>query len=336
MPASDKVYSGLSMLPMGKAADTIYEGCLVLEGGAFRGLYTSGFLDALMEAGINLQTVIGTSAGALNGMYYMARQIGQTARINLEYRHDKRYVGRKALLKNRGIMGFDFALNEAADVPLDEKAFNDPRRRFVAVVTNCLTGEAEYHERGNTPDIIKSVQASATMPLLSLPVYIGGVPYLDGGIGCKIAYQWALDQGYKKIIVLKTREAGFLKNEMGTPEIRAIEKVYRRYPAFAEAFISSDRRYNEQTEEILRLDRRGVLMQFSPQTPVGIGRLEGDMEVLGDLYYQGYHEGRRAVPKILEYLGDPIDFSAAENPLPENAFVGSACIKPDIAAPEAA
>ena len=49
-----KVYSRLDKIPKGEASDHITEGCLVLEGGAFRGLYTQGFLDALMEKDINM------------------------------------------------------------------------------------------------------------------------------------------------------------------------------------------------------------------------------------------------------------------------------------------
>lgn len=60
-----KVYSKLSSLPAGNARDNIIPGCLVLEGGAFRGVYTSGVLDCFMENDINMQTTVGVSAGAL-------------------------------------------------------------------------------------------------------------------------------------------------------------------------------------------------------------------------------------------------------------------------------
>ncbi|HAM31596.1 MAG TPA: patatin family protein, partial [Erysipelotrichaceae bacterium] len=47
MPSNDKVFSGLVYLPKGQASDNIIEGCIVLEGGAFRGVYGEGVLDAL-------------------------------------------------------------------------------------------------------------------------------------------------------------------------------------------------------------------------------------------------------------------------------------------------
>lgn len=40
----------------------ITPGCLVLEGGAFRGIYTAGVLDYFMEHNLNIKTCYGVSA----------------------------------------------------------------------------------------------------------------------------------------------------------------------------------------------------------------------------------------------------------------------------------
>ena len=84
-----KKYSKIHALPTGHASDNIVQGCLVLEGGAFRGVYGEGACDALMEADLNFETTIGISAGALNGISYLSGQIGRTGRINLGSRLDK-------------------------------------------------------------------------------------------------------------------------------------------------------------------------------------------------------------------------------------------------------
>jgi len=38
--------------------------CLVLEGGALRGIYTAGVLDELMKTDIKIDTIIGVSMGS--------------------------------------------------------------------------------------------------------------------------------------------------------------------------------------------------------------------------------------------------------------------------------
>ena len=47
---STKAYSRLGELPRGRASQNLTPGCLVLEGGALRGTYSVGVMDALMEA----------------------------------------------------------------------------------------------------------------------------------------------------------------------------------------------------------------------------------------------------------------------------------------------
>ena len=88
----NKTYRFFDRLPSGTASDTITEGCLVLEGGGWKGLYTVGVLDALMENDINMRDVTGCSAGALSAVGYLAGQIGWGIRIDLSCRHDGQYL----------------------------------------------------------------------------------------------------------------------------------------------------------------------------------------------------------------------------------------------------
>lgn len=47
---------------------------MLLEGGSYRGIYTSGVLDVFMEHDIYPDCVVGVSAGSLNGLGYVAKQ----------------------------------------------------------------------------------------------------------------------------------------------------------------------------------------------------------------------------------------------------------------------
>ena len=72
MILNDRKYEKLDEVPSGRASKTIAKGCLVLEGGAFRGLYSQGVMDALMKNNINFECTIGVSAGAMGGMNYVS------------------------------------------------------------------------------------------------------------------------------------------------------------------------------------------------------------------------------------------------------------------------
>ncbi len=297
-----KAYSGLDSLPCGRAEGEPVRGCLVLEGGAFRGVYTSGVLDAMMEGGVNLECVIGVSAGALNGMNYLSRQIGRSARINLKYRHDPEYVGPRAYKSNKGIIGFDFLLKRVNRYdPFDYSSFFDSKRRFVAVATSFDTGRPVYFERGVEREIFNAVKASASLPFVSRPVRVGNGLYLDGGCTVKIPFDWAMREGYSKIIVIKTKPSGS-KSKLADMS-RLAPAVYRGHPEFARSLYYSTHAGIRQQRVLDSLARKGRVLLIQPSRYIPVSRLEPDMEKLGELYYLGYSDGKEQLPRIMEYLG---------------------------------
>ncbi len=187
--------------------------------------------------------------------------------------------------------------------PFDWERFRDPRREFYAVISDVTSGLPRYVSKKEPVDILKAVQASATMPFVSKPVTLDDVPYLDGGCTDKVPIEWALQHKFEKIIVVRTRPAGYRKGEDSQLQKDMIQRFYRSTPEFAQTLADSNARYDRQIEEIERLDRRGRILQIAPSQPVTISRLEGDMEKLGALYYLGYHDARAMMPKIKEYLG---------------------------------
>ncbi len=295
-------FSGIDNLPSGVASNQLIDGAICLEGGAFRGLYTGGVLDALMEMDINMRATVGVSAGALNGVSYVSGQIGRSSRINLKYRRDPRYVGVQAFVQNQGVIGFDFMFHDVnKELPMDFLRFYAPNRRFVAVATNCETGQATYFEKGECEDIFQACRASASMPYVSQMVDIDGVPYLDGGCSNFIPYPWAIDQGYEKIIVVRTRPDDF-RNEIEPKNNTMIKTMYGNYPEFEKNLENMDERYNNECNELEQLRKDKRVFVISPSEPIDIGRLERDVEKLGELYYMGYNDAYDKKEALLKYL----------------------------------
>ena len=298
-----KVWSKIDKIPKKKASDNITKGCLVLEGGAFRGVFTNAVVDYLMYQDLNFESVIGVSAGALNGLNYVAGQIGRGGRVNLTYRHNPSYVGLKAIKESKGVYGFDFVFNDFNEIePLDMERVNSGRQRFVAVATALKDGKPAYFELGKTPDIFQAVRASASMPFVSKPVIVEGEKYLDGGSGDKIPCQWAIDEGYDKIVAVSTRPKGFRKDESEKNADR-IRRFYHKYPEFAEGLIHVNHFENEQRAYMEKLHDEGRIYVIYPTDFINdVGRLEGDMEKLGHLYYVGYEETKKHMDELRAYL----------------------------------
>ena len=83
--------------------------CLVLEGGALRGLYTAGVLDALYENKIDVDCIIGVSAGALFGVNYFSNQPKRALRYNKRFCNDKRYISLRSLIFTGNVVNKRFA-----------------------------------------------------------------------------------------------------------------------------------------------------------------------------------------------------------------------------------
>ena len=295
-----KIYEKIDTIPTGRAGERITEGCLVLEGGGWKGLYTLGVLDYLMERDVNFSSVVGVSAGALSAIGYVAGQIGWGARIDLTYRHDPNYCGIGALRRDRGITGFSYLFDDLLRKhPLDRARLEDPARRLAVSATNLLTGRAEYFEKGSC-DLFRAVRASATVPYVSRPVVIGGVPYLDGGCAEKIPIRWARETGAEKIVVVRTRELSW-RRKPGAPKIAG--HLYREYPAFVKALSSANEEFNRTVDDLAREAAAGKVFVVAPSEPVKVTRFDGDMEKLGALYWLGYRDMERQFGSLCRYLG---------------------------------
>ena len=61
-------------------------------------------------------------------------------------------------------------------------------------------------------------------------------------------------------------------------------------------------KYNKLCDEIERLKQKNRIFVIAPMKPVDVSRIEGDMEKLGALYYQGYHEAQKLIPALKAYL----------------------------------
>ena len=277
---------------------------LVLEGGAMRSLYTSGVLDVFMNNNIDIDCTVGVSAGALVGSNYVSNQKGRTANININYCKDSKYIGVGAIKNNKGLIGFDYLFGEIAkDNPFDEKEFFSTKKRFVTGVTNCITGKTEYFDK-DLKNTYKLLQASSSMPLVSKIVEINGKPYLDGAIDCNVPIDWALDQGYEKIVVVLTRNKEYRKQPLSNKMKKMYNLVYKKYPNLLKTMYDRPNKYNETYDEIEKLERENRIFVFRPKNNVDISRLERDQDKLRDLCEEGIDEAEKQLENLKKYLNE--------------------------------
>ncbi len=270
---------------------------LVLEGGGLRGVFTCGVLDCFMDHRVRFPFIVGTSAGACNGLSYMSGQRGRARCSNIDLMDKYHYVGFKYLLTQGCIMDYKLLFEDFPEkiIPYDYEAYFSNPTRFVMVTTNCLTGKAEYLEEKSSADRVMSiVRASSSLPFVTKITYVDGVPMLDGGIVDSIPVKYALEQGYEDIVVVLTRNKGYRKKE---GKMRAAKAFYRKYPDLQKALYERNAVYNQTMDMIERLEEQGKITVIRPLKPVEVGRVEKDTAKLAALYDEGYEIAEQLLTK---------------------------------------
>ena len=272
---------------------------LILEGGGFRGIFTAGVLDVMQEHGIyGFDSVWGVSAGAINAVSFKSRQIGRSMRIILAFRDDKRFMSLWSWATTGNIAGAEFMYDEVQNRldPCDNETFNDNPLRMYVVATDTVFGSAAYLPCVTFPDDVIKVQASASLPMVSHRVQIGGHRYLDGGTADSIPFAAALGiDGAPQVeghvpanvaVVVATRERGFVKTN-ATEQMYLRSHRYDGYDYYTDALASRADRYNASRKRMFELEEEGRILVLEPPRPVEVGNTGADGQRLLELYLQG-------------------------------------------------
>lgn len=288
---------------------------LILEGGGFRGIFTAGALDVMQEHGIyGFDSMWGVSAGAINAVSYKSRQWGRAMRIILAFRDDKRFMSLWSFAKTGNIAGAEFMYDEVQNRidPCDNETFNTNPLRMYAVATDTVFGTAAYLPCVTFPDDVINVQASASLPMVSHRVKIGGHRYLDGGTADSIPYAVALGvDGAPQVeghvpasvaVVIATRERGFVKTN-ATEQMYLRSHRYDGYGYYTDALASRADRYNASRKRMFELEQEGRVLVIEPPRPVEVGNTGADGEHLLELYLQGRAAAEQKLAELKAIAG---------------------------------
>lgn len=284
---------------------TIKKATLVLEGGATRGIFTSGALDYLMERDLYFSDVIGVSAGSCNAVDYVSRQPGRTRDCMIPTdKEGKYYYGIRDFVKEKSLMNMDLIFDKYPKelLPFDFETYFNSEINCQIVTTNCLTGKAEYMTEDSDNDrLMKLCRASSSMPLLTPIVNIDNVPYLDGGLADSVPIRRAQQMENEKIVVILTKNQGYRKSVLSPTMQRVYKRAYKSYPNLIRTIFRRSFEYNKTMNYLDQLEKRDEIFILRPQVKP-VSRLERNKETLHAFYEHGYKYTERKFDDLMEYL----------------------------------
>ena len=275
---------------------------LVLEGGGMRALFTAGVLDALLDVKeLNIDGIVGVSAGALFGVNYVSGQKERAIRYNKKYARDKRYMGLYSWITTGNAVNKEFAFYEIPfklDV-FDQEKFKESKIDFHVVMTNIENGQAEYILIEDVFEQMEYLRATSALPFASKIIEINGKKYLDGGISDSIPIDYCESLGYDKIILILTRPEDAHKND----KLSFLYKlVYRKYPNLVERLINMGKDYEVVLKKIKDLENKDKIFVIRPPEILKIGRLEKNKDKIQKVYDIGLNTGLKEIDNLLKYL----------------------------------
>lgn len=169
---------------------------LALSGGGAKGIAHIGVIKALVDAGIKIDFISGTSMGAIVGGAF-ATGVSPDELITIAEK-----------IKGRDILDFNFKRGSLLSGKSAEKiirkifktdTFETTKIPFCCTAVNLKNGERVVLDRG---DLIQSVRASMSAPVVFSPVEHNDMVLIDGGLAGNIPIKEVIDMGANIVIAV--------------------------------------------------------------------------------------------------------------------------------------
>ena len=200
-------------VPVGSHSDQSRSPAFVLSGGGNLGALQVGMMYALVESGLRPGMIVGTSVGAINGVFLASRLnlpgIAEIGRLWTSLRR-KDVLGVDLGTLVGGFRGQPHHLFDASSIRRILESFVTFRRLEDApiplnvVATALRTGEAVVLNSG---DATTTLLASSAVPRLLPPVEIEGRLLVDGAATADVPLRQAVSLGARELYVMSTAPA---------------------------------------------------------------------------------------------------------------------------------
>lgn len=280
---------------------------LVVQGGGMRGAYSVAVLAELERMGLHerFDSVIGTSAGALNGAYLVTAQAHRGVEVYLEHLPNRRFIDLRRVAGK--IIDIDYLIDEVLSgfVALDVPTFLASPVRLHVGLFECETGDEVWADDWGRWPLFETLRATAALPIVyGREVEILGRRYVDGGIHAPAPLERAVAMGYKDIVIVLTRPIDYSSGDPGLV-VREATRLMARMKGHSPAVVRALGVPNESLRRTLRAVNDPASLALNDGPPVNVwciaptgpiaGRLTTDLETLRRTMSMGAEDLRSAL-----------------------------------------
>ncbi len=278
---------------------------IIAEGGGQRGIYTAGVLDAFMQFGFNPFTMgIGVSAGAQNLLCYFLSEPGYAKRAIEDLTGAPEFFVPYRLIGDSGIIDLDgYFARSLTDpnylLPYQRISSVQKQRRLYFVATDSETLEPIYLEPDEST-VVDYLKASSAVPFLyKAGVRFGDRTLLDGGIADPTPIRRAVEQGAKRMILIRTssdiNESGWRTRLDQFRKLRALPTQMMRMLECHEAAERDAEHFIDNHQEDVEI------ITIKPERPLRSQVFGSHSDDLFTDYKIGWYDGANAISSLTHW-----------------------------------
>ncbi|MAK91089.1 MULTISPECIES: patatin-like phospholipase family protein [unclassified Thalassolituus] len=265
---------------------------LIVEGGAMRGIFSAGILDAFIEQDyFDFDWFLGVSAGASNVAAYLGKQHGRNYRVYTDYCLRPQFKQWRRFLRGGDLIDIDWLWDiTERELPLDLAQLEERAAKMLAVLTCAQSGDPHYLSP-QAGELFQLIKASGTMPFAYKgKVELRGRQWFDGGVADSIPVAEAYRRGARQMLILRSNPASYRKKAYGLKKLFPL--LLRKYPGIARRLQQRHDDYNRALDFIHQPPADCEIHQICPPEDFAADQFTTDTKVLHTAYLEGVQRGR--------------------------------------------
>lgn len=278
---------------------------LVLEGGGFRGSYTAGAMKWLHDNGIQFKYCVSISATAIHSLFYMSGRIQEMHDMSVKSVTDPHFIGLPAIFTEGSICAYNY-MKEKYVLPPYKDALKDLRESdldYEMGVYNMTKQQLEYKNKFDLDEEAELIKASCTLPISGRMSAVDSNKYLDGGIDTMVSLKRAEEKGYKKMLVIVTKDKNYVRKPNGFFLTALLRMVYGKYQKMLATLDHRTEAYYDQMDAVYKLEEEGNGILIRPSRDCGVKRFSGNEQQLEELFELGWQDMEDRKEDLLKFLG---------------------------------
>lgn len=268
---------------------------LVVEGGAMRGIFAAGVLDAFIEANFYpFDFVIGVSAGSTAALSYLSGDYQRTYKVFQSHATRPEFINFRRAMTGGHLTDVRWLIEQSVkDVSLNETALHKRGIPLYVVSTRIRDGKPCYSEI-TLENMGELLSATCAIPIAYKDYpEVKGMAMADGGLSDSIPVETAYQWGAKDITVILSQSHGYRKRPANKTFMNL---VLRKKPALARATRQRFEHYNRSLDFIDAPPQDCQVRMLAPGGDFRVGRLSRNTASLR----KGYLHGKRVGEQFIE------------------------------------